>query len=600
MHALLIAAASDARSQPRWAVATARGIERGIAVTKLLGGLAGSLVLLLGAAPYTAAPQTSRAVALGLFATLVASAVWTLASLRRRPGPPRHVAVQVAVELVVVVLLGVAHASHDHANVVLVLGLLPVAAALRFGPAGTVAVTGLLVVELPLRAWLLERAGAPVAVGALAVDLVPVLLLGTLAATLSWAGHREADRATEEAASAERRAAEGDALHRIALRGIDGVDRDLHDLGHEVARQVGLDHLALLRIVDGAPYVLSNLGFSRHVIDDEVTIDPGGPLETALRLGRPSLQRDDELVGVDTGVDGARAELAVPVVRDGRTVGALVAASRERNRFDTGTVDLLTRVAGQLGLLYAALDLVLERKRAAANYRALDRARDAVLGRVSEQVAAPLDVIGSVADRLHGHRDLAPAEMDELVGLLLSNAAYLEDLAGDVTTLYDVRRGELLADFSAVEMAPLLAEVVASTGHADRVSLVGRDDVVVHTDPAHLGEIVRHLVVNAIEHGAPPVIVRWGATDEHVVVRVVDHGTGIGPGHRARLAEPFGVGGDRRSGRGLGLEIVRGLAGVLSGTVDIEADGSEPCAVTVRLPARTRELVSTGQGEEQV
>ena len=78
-------------------------------------------------------------------------------------------------------------------------------------------------------------------------------------------------------------------------------------------------------------------------------------------------------------------------------------------------------------------------------------------------------------------------------------------------------------------------------------------------DPVVLDRVVSNLVINALRHGAPPVVVCARQTDRHLRISVDDDGPGIPDDLRAQLFEQF-TRGAPTGGSGLGLAIARSYA----------------------------------------
>jgi signal transduction histidine kinase len=114
----------------------------------------------------------------------------------------------------------------------------------------------------------------------------------------------------------------------------------------------------------------------------------------------------------------------------------------------------------------------------------------------------------------------------------------------------------------------------------------------VSSDGAKICMILRNLVTNALKFTtAGHVDVRCDVTFEGtLVLRVADTGPGVGAEERERIFEMFQQGDAGRraggSGLGLGLYLVRRLAGVLGGTVTLVAGDPGHTAFEVRIPAR--------------
>lgn len=143
----------------------------------------------------------------------------------------------------------------------------------------------------------------------------------------------------------------------------------------------------------------------------------------------------------------------------------------------------------------------------------------------------------------------------------------------------------------AVEAAPLAREKnLELTIEADSGEIV--------TDQVLFERIVRNLVSNAIrytEKGSIAVVA--GTGNGACTLSVSDTGIGIAPEHHERVFEElFQVGARRQDGRrgiGLGLAIVRRIAEILGGEVELQSALGAGSTFTVRLPAKDGSLVET-------
>ena len=129
----------------------------------------------------------------------------------------------------------------------------------------------------------------------------------------------------------------------------------------------------------------------------------------------------------------------------------------------------------------------------------------------------------------------------------------------------------------------------------------GGKPIVLRTDPRHLERIVVNLVENALRHGGPPVKIsararRVGPGPPSlacpnevprgcVVLRIVDHGSGIAPEHLPHVFERFYKADPSRSasGSGLGLSIAAQNARLLGGMIRVRSRPGRTC-FSLRLP----------------
>ena len=127
---------------------------------------------------------------------------------------------------------------------------------------------------------------------------------------------------------------------------------------------------------------------------------------------------------------------------------------------------------------------------------------------------------------------------------------------------------------SRIDLVDLLAEVVDDAGGAE-IAIAAPAVLEVTTDPARLRVVVRNLLANAVQHGAPPVDVTVDRAAADVVLSVRDAGPGVPAELRDRVFDRFVRGDEARHGSssGLGLAIARENARLLGGSLSLLPDG---------------------------
>ena len=139
---------------------------------------------------------------------------------------------------------------------------------------------------------------------------------------------------------------------------------------------------------------------------------------------------------------GWRSLVAVPMLRDGRIVGALVVRRRTPGGFSDGACELLQTFAGQssLAILNARLFRELERK--SAELEVAGRHKSEFLASMSHELRTPLNaVIGFsevLLERMFG--DLNERQ-EEYLHDILSSGRHLLDLLNDILDLSKVEAG---------------------------------------------------------------------------------------------------------------------------------------------------------------
>ena len=146
-----------------------------------------------------------------------------------------------------------------------------------------------------------------------------------------------------------------------------------------------------------------------------------------------------------------------------------------------------------------------------------------------------------------------------------------------------VNLGDIVTDAAAD------AQVVAPER---QISVDVDADIVVIGDEQRLRQMVMNLLQNALRHTpqTTPIEVGVHLDEDHVDLRVIDHGPGISAEHRNHIFERFYRADPSRTrgsgGSGLGLAIVASIVSAHHGTVRVESAVGEGTTFVVRLPHR--------------
>jgi hypothetical protein len=201
----------------------------------------------------------------------------------------------------------------------------------------------------------------------------------------------------------------------------------------------------------------------------------------------------------------------------------------------------------------------------------------------AHELRSPVGVLSASGRMLGESWDrLDDAERDELLAGMLSSAAVLQRLLGDLLTTSRLQAATL--DLDLVERD--LSEVLAPALQRLRVAY---PDAVIETelgagvravvDADRLFQIVDNLVANAVAYGRSPIHVSTREDGDAAVLTVRDAGPGVPPELHDRLFERFATRGG--PGTGLGLHIVRELARALGGEATYLPEEN---AFSIRLP----------------
>lgn len=231
---------------------------------------------------------------------------------------------------------------------------------------------------------------------------------------------------------------------------------------------------------------------------------------------------------------------------------------------------------------------------------------------VSHELRTPLNAIVGYTHLLnsetYGNLPEAARRAAERAGVCAEHLARLVD---DVLLLTTAEIGKLPIYPEEIDLHTFLPPMLEPHRHqAEAKGLtfvldVAPDVGLIETDPQRLRQLLAALVSNAVKFtstGELRVEVRLRhpgeadpaeAAENRVEFRVRDTGRGIADGDRDRIFGPFEQLGDpARSqsmtmGSGLGLTVARRVAGLLKGTLNLEASSSEGSCFCLELPLRT-------------
>jgi signal transduction histidine kinase len=197
--------------------------------------------------------------------------------------------------------------------------------------------------------------------------------------------------------------------------------------------------------------------------------------------------------------------------------------------------------------------------------------------RASHEVRGPLTVALLALDGMVARGELC-AEAARGLQLQLDRARLgVDDLAAAASGA----AGEVRLD--VVPVAALLAQVGLAwrpiAGDALRVE-PDSGAAAVLGDRARLGQALGNLVANALEHGAPPVVVRARVAGARLRLEVRDSGPGLSVPLRSLTRRP-------RGRRGHGLAIVASIAERHGGRL-VAAPAAEGAVLALELPLRER------------
>ncbi len=256
-------------------------------------------------------------------------------------------------------------------------------------------------------------------------------------------------------------------------------------------------------------------------------------------------------------------------------------------------------------LIVQALDATLQHAREAeldaarAEAEAQSAGKTRFLAHMSHELRTPLNAVIGFSDAMR--QELfgpVPPRYADYARSIHEAGGHLLDLINDVL---DVSRIEAdryqlsLERFDAREpvlAALALVRIQADDKGVELAAVLPPEALGVRADRRALKQMTLNLLANAVKFtpSGGTVTVSVQAADDALEVTVADTGVGIPAEDLARLGRPYEQAGDaeqRAQGSGLGLALVRALAGLHGGTLALDSTPGVGTAATVRLPLET-------------
>jgi signal transduction histidine kinase len=261
-----------------------------------------------------------------------------------------------------------------------------------------------------------------------------------------------------------------------------------------------------------------------------------------------------------------------------------------------GRVEDIIVVANDVSERVHAAEALVEAKRAAES---ASRSKSEFLANMSHELRTPLNAIMGFADILR-QEVFGPLGNDryrDYARDISEAAGYLYNLISDILDISRIETGSITVEPDTIDVADVarsatrLLQQRATRKDIGISALIPTDTPRIHADPSHVKQMLTNLLTNAVKYtgqGGRVWITVDSVTPTTVVIGVHDTGEGIPPDKLDHIKEPF-VQANRTSnqsgeGVGLGLFLVKRLAEINLGHIDIESTLGAGTVVRVTLP----------------
>jgi signal transduction histidine kinase len=299
---------------------------------------------------------------------------------------------------------------------------------------------------------------------------------------------------------------------------------------------------------------------------------------------------------------GFQALLVVPLVREGRAVGALAIRRKTPGEFSQPVVDLLQTFASQSVLAIENARLFQQVQETSRQLEVASQHKSQFLANMSHELRTPLNAIIGYSEMLQ--EEAEDLEQETLIpDLQRVNAAgkHLLGLINDILDLSRIEAGRMDLYLETFEVGQLVRDVEAIvqplTDQNGNTLVVACQEEIGSTqaDLTKVRQTLFNLLSNAAkftDHGTISLTVER-ESDDWLTFAVADTGIGMTEDQLSRLFEAFSQAEastrSKYGGTGLGLAISRHFCRLMGGDLTVESRYGQGSTFTVRLPAVVKE-----------
>ncbi|MDM0052318.1 ATP-binding protein [Variovorax sp. J22R115] len=306
---------------------------------------------------------------------------------------------------------------------------------------------------------------------------------------------------------------------------------------------------------------------------------------------------------------GFRTVLAVPMVREGASVGIIAVLRKEVQPFSNAEVRLVETFADQAVIAIQNARLFQEIEDKSRQLEVANHHKSEFLANMSHELRTPLNaIIGFsevLTERMFG--EVNDKQMEYLQDIH-SSGQHLLTLINDVLDLSKIEAGRMELDSSCFDLGLLLDNaltLVRERAQRNGLSMsleVGEGLNEWVADARKVKQVVVNLLSNAVKFTPAGGRVRLSARRVEKAgkpmaeVSVADTGVGIAPEDQALVFDEFRqAGGDylrKAEGTGLGLSLAKRFVELHGGTLGVESRLGEGATFTFLLPLLTLETLA--------
>ncbi len=285
--------------------------------------------------------------------------------------------------------------------------------------------------------------------------------------------------------------------------------------------------------------------------------------------------------------------VAVPLRCLDRVTGVLSTGTTTRRTFDETEIALVRVAADRLASAIERTRLYDAERRARACAEHALKARDEFLSMASHELKTPMtSLVLLVQCLLKAERRTDDADFGNKLESIERQVMRLAQVTERLLDVARIHASGLGLELGAVDLGDVARTAIARATEElalsnSPVSLHVETPVVGRWDQKRCEQMLTHLISNAANYGEHrPIEIDVSADSETARITVRDQGVGIPLQDQQRIFDRYARAPEAKNvaGLGMGLWVVRRIAGALGGNVSVQSAPGEGSAFTVELP----------------